>query len=255
MSLINAYSETVQQSIDVDLMDTKNVGNIILGYADYSYSQKFLCKFFDFFNKAIIENCVYVNEDKTKWYFNDKYNEVFRSFKYIDVGRYFGAVSIDEKEIVKVVSTVIIRSKNQGEKYYIGMNPRDGLRRAFEALFNLKINKKMAIATKRFSHNNDTRSVKALNYMETFPNAFVSCNFNFENNKYVKYFPNGFTLKEYVSEYLQIRGNPYDRWYTLYCGIEVPSEEQLEKVNKILNNDEVKITSENCILFNIDFGS
>jgi len=254
MSLINAYSETVQQSIDVDLMDTKNVGNIILGYADYSYSQKFLCKFFDFFTK-VIEKCVYLNEDKTKWYFNDKYDEVFRSFKYIDVGRYFGAVSIDEKEIVKVVSTVIIRSKNQGEKYYIGMNPRDGLRRAFEALFNLKINKKMAIATKRFSHNTDSRSVKALNYMESFPHAFVSCNFNFENNKYVKYFPNGFTLKEYVSEYLQIRGNPYDRWYTLYCGIEVPSEEQLEKVNKILNNDEVKITSENCILFNIDFGS
>ncbi len=257
MSLINAYSEIVQQSIDVDLMDTKNVGNIILGYADYSYSQKFLCKFFDFFNK-VIEKCVYLNEEKTKWYLDDEsFGEFIVSYlKYkTDLGRYFGAVSIDEKEIVKVLSIVIIRTKNQGEKYYIGMNPRDGLRRAFEALFDLKINKKMAIATNRFSHNNDSRSVKSVKYMKRMPFSLVNCTFNFENNKYVKYFSGGFTLKEYVSEYLQIRGNPYDRWYTLYCGTVIPSEEQLEKVNKIINDDEVKITSENCILFNIDFGS
>ncbi len=254
MSLINAYSESVQQSIDVDFMDAKNIGNMILGYADYSYSQKFLCKFLDFFNKAIIENCVYVNEDKTKWYFNDKYDEVSLFFKYKDFGKYFDPVSIEEKEIVKILRTLIVCSKNQGEKGHVGVAQRDRLRRAFEDLFNLKINKNLTIATKSFSHNSDTRSVKALNYMETIPKAFVSCNFNFEKKKYVKYFPNGFTLKEYVSEYLQIRGNPYDRWYTKYANTQIPSKKELRKVNKILKTD-MKITSENCIVFNFYFGS
>jgi hypothetical protein len=255
MSLINAYSETVQQSIDVELMDAKNIGNMILGYADYSYSQKFLCKFLHFFNK-VIENCVYLNEEKTRWYFDaKKFEEVVTDFfEYKDLRRYFDAVSIEEKEIVKILSTVITRSKSRVEKGHIGMAQRDGLSRAFEALFNLKINKKMAIATIRFSHNNDSRSVNDKTYMKRMPNSPVNCTFNFENNKYVKYFPNGFTLKEYVGEYLQIRGNPYDRWYTMYSNTQIPSKKDLRKVNKILKTD-VKITSENCILFNIDFGS
>ena len=125
-----------------------------------------------------------------------------------------------------------------------------------EALFNLKINKKMAIGTANFRHNNDKRSKNSTDYLLVVKlTDSISDTFNFENKKYVNYFAEGFTLKEYVCEYLQIRGNPYDRWYTMYDSTLIPSTNQLKKVNKIINNEEIKITDENCILFDFDFGS
>jgi hypothetical protein len=238
-SLMFSYVEPVEQSIDVDLMDVKNIANMILGYADYSYSQKFLVKFFNFFNH-IIENCVYLNKEKTEWFFVNKIEEVSRDFF---EGRkfksFFKAVSVDEKEMVEFLKKSTRANSD------------------IKALFNLKINKKTAIGMAGFKHNTDRRSVNAKEYLiksNEQKDATISCAFNFEEKKYVKYFPEGFTLKEYVSEYLQIRGNPYDRWFTMYNEATIPSEKDLEKVNKIINN-EVKITSENCILFDFDFGS
>ena len=33
------------------------------------------------------------------------------------------------------------------------------------------------------------------------------------------YSENGFTILEYLIHFLTIRGNPLDRWYTMYCGM------------------------------------
>jgi hypothetical protein len=259
MSLINAYSETVQQSIDVDLMDVKNIGNMILGYADYSYSQKFLCKFFNFFNH-IIESCVYLNKEKTAWYFEHALlEEVDSDLAFKGVRQpllWFKPVSIDEKELIKALGSFIRTAVIKETKHDPFYNKNVNNVRVSEAFFNMKINKKMAIGIESFRHNSDARSVNAKEYMGKWNmNTTITCAFNFEKNKYVKYFSEGFTLKEYVSEYLQIRGNPYDRWYTMYNEAIIPSEEHLEKVNQIINDDDVKITSENCILFDFDFGS
>lgn len=260
-SLMSSYTEPVEQSIDVVLMDVKNIGNMILGYADYSYSQKFLCKFFDFFNE-IIEKCVYLNKEKTAWYFEHALlSEAFDDLKYKGVKMshlWFKPSSIEEKELIKSLSSLIrtsIKNESNGDPF-VRRNLDDRNIKVSEAFFNMKIHKKMAIGINGLAHNTDNRSVKAKEYMGKWNmNTTLSCAFNFEKNKYVKYFPEGFTLKEYVSEYLQIRGNPYDRWYTMYHKAIIPSKEDLEKVNKIINDDDVKITSENCILFDFDFGS
>ncbi len=259
-SLMSSYVEPVEQSIDVDLMDVKNIGNMILGYADYSYSQKFLCKFFNFFNH-IIEKCVYLNKEKTAWYFEHALlEEVADDLTYKGVKQpslWFKPVSIEEKELVKALMSLIRTAYKKETKdsnpFY---NRNENNVKVSEPFFNMKIHKKMAIGIDGFSHNSDARSVKAKEYMGKWNmNTTITCAFNFEKNKYVKYFHEGFTLKEYVSEYLQIRGNPYDRWYTMYNEAIIPSEEDLEKVNQIINDDDVKITSENCILFDFDFGS
>jgi hypothetical protein len=240
MSFKLAYSQNVEQSINVDLMDVKNIGNMILGYVD-EYSQAFLVRFFNFLNK-LIEDAVYLNKEKTEWYLceldlEEITEELIKEKNCSSLQHYFSPKSFGEQDLVKEIITSVSKDKPQN-------------------ILNLKINKKLAIGINGFAHNDDSRSKRSRDFMlkEKFINdALVKVEMTYEKNKFVTYFPNGFTVKEYISEYLQIRGTPYDRHYTMYNKVVFPSPKKLEKIRELLK--ETQLEANDCILADFDFGS
>jgi len=238
MSLKLAYSQKVEESIDVDLMDCRNVGNIILGYVD-EYSQAFLSRFFNFLNK-LIEDAVYLNKEKSEWYLCELDLEeitvdLFEEKNCSSLQEYFSPKSFGEQDLVKEIIASVTEDKTQD-------------------ILNLKINKKLAVGINGFAHNDDSRARRSRDFMLKFTDdALAKCEMTYEKNKVVTYFPNGFTVKEYITEYLQIRGTPYDRHYTMYHRVVFPSPKKLEKFRELLK--EPQLETNDCILVDFDFGS
>jgi len=242
MSLKLAYAKNVEESIDVDLMDCRNVGNIILGYVD-EYSQAFLVRFFNFLN-TFIENSVYLNKKKGEWYvvepeIEEIVQDLLEEKRCSSLRKYFSPKSFGEKDMVNEIIAAI-------DEYN------------FEPILNLKINKKLAVGINGFAHNDDhrcrTRPGRTHKMQEEYlRDTLAKGEFKFEENKFVAYFPNGFTVREYIGEYLNIRGTPYDRWYTKYRKVVFPSANKLEKIREILK--ETQLESNDCILVDFDFGS
>ena len=242
MSFKLAYSEKVEESIDVDLMDCRNVGNIILGYAD-DYSQAFLVRFFNFLNK-LIEDSVYLNKEKTEWYLNQPDLEEITEYlledlleekRFSSLEQYFSPKSFGEKDLAKEIIEAIVDENIQG-------------------ILNLKINKKLAVGINGFAHNDDARARRSRDYKLTdLSEVIAKGEMTYEKNKFITYFPNGFTIREYIGEYLQIRGTPYDRHYTMYDKVVFPSPKKLEKIREMLK--EPHLESNDCILVDFDFGS
>jgi len=240
MSFKLAYSQNVEESIDVDLMDVKNIGNIILGYAD-NYSQAFLVRFFNFLNK-LIEDAVYLNKEKTEWYLceldlEEITEELIEEKNCSSLQYYFSPKSFGEQDLVKQIITSVAEDKPQN-------------------ILNLKINKKLAVGINGFAHNDDSRARRSRDFIlkgKHTDDALAKGDMTYEKNKFVAYFPNGFTVKEYIAEYLQIRGTPYDRHYTMYHKVVFPSPKKLEKIKELLK--ETQLESNDCILVDFDFGS
>ena len=240
MSFKLAYSEKVEESIDVDLMDCRNVGNIILGYAD-DYSQAFLVRFFNFLNK-LIEDSVYLNKEKTEWYLceldlEEIAEELIEQKNCSSLQYYFSPKSFGEQDLAKGIIEAIAEDK-----------PQD--------ILNLKINKKLAVGINGFAHNDDIRARRSRDFIlkgKHTENALAKVEMTYEKNKFITYFPNGFTIREYIGEYLQIRGTPYDRHYTMYDKVVFPSPKKLEKIREMLK--EPHLESNDCILVDFDFGS
>lgn len=240
MSVKLAYAEKVEESIDVDLMDCRNVGNIILGYAD-DYSQAFLVRFLHFLNR-FIETAVYLNKKEGKWYvvepeIEEIVQDLLEEKRCSSLQKYFSPKSFGEKDITKEIIT--------------GVNEYD-----WQRILNLKINKKLAVGINGFAHNDDRRSRTARTHKmqeEYLTESLAEGEFTFEKNKFITYFPNGFTVKEYIGEYLNIRGTPYDRHYTMYHKVVFPSPNKLEKIREMLK--ETQLESNDCILVDFDFGS
>ncbi len=237
MSLKLAYSQKVEESIDVDLMDCRNVGNIILSYAD-DYSQAFLSRFFNFLNK-FIEDAVYLNKEKSEWYlcdfdFGEITEELLEEKRCSSLEKYFSPKCFGEKDIV----SQLIKSIDEDN---------------VEGILNLKINKKLAVGINGFAHNDDSRAKRSEDFkLIWLDEVFVKSEFKVEN-KVVAYFPTGFTVKEYIGEYLNIRGTPYDRHYTMYHRVVFPSPKKLEKFRELLKEPQLEIND--CILVDFDFGS
>jgi len=238
MSFKLAYSQNVEQSIDVDLMDVKNIGNMILGYVD-EYSQAFLVRFFKFLN-TLIETSVYLNKEKTEWYLceldlQEITEELLEEKKISSLQYYFSPKSFGEQDLVKEIIAFVAEDKPQN-------------------ILNLKINKKLAVGINGFAHNDDSRARRSRDFMLKFTDdALAKGEMTYEKNKVVAYFPNGFTVKEYIAEYLQIRGTPYDRHYTMYNKVVFPSPKKLEKFRELLK--EPQLEANDCILVDFDFGS
>ncbi len=213
----------------------------VLGYVN-DYSQAFLVRFFNFLNK-FIETSIYLNKEKTEWYLCEvDFERIFiflleeTEVSDFDFHQFCSPKSSDEYDLVNEVCRAISEEK-----------PQD--------ILNLKINKKLAFGINGFKHNDDSRSIKSKNFLKekNIVQALTKGEMTFDKNKVVAYFQDGFTVREYISEYLQVRGNPYDRWYTMYGDVVFPSKKKLEKMKELLNNSE--INSNDCILFDFDFGS
>ena len=238
MSFKLAYSQKVEESIDVDLMDTKNIGNMILGYAD-DYSQAFLTRFFRFLN-TVIETSVYLNKKNGEWYLceldlEEIVQDLIEEKNCSSLQYYFSPKSFGEQDLVKEIIASVAEDKPQN-------------------ILNLKINKKLAVGINGFAHNDDDRSRRSRDFkLKYIDEALAKGEFKFEKNKFITYFPTGFTVKEYIGEYLNVRGTPYDRHYTMYNKVIFPSPKKLEKIREILK--ETQLEANDCILFDFNFGS
>lgn len=243
MSFNLAYSEKIEESIDVDLMDCRNVGNIILGYAD-GYSQDFLVRFFHFLN-TFIESVVYLDKNKGEWYvvepeIDEIVQELLDERRCSSLKKYFSPKTLEEKDLANKLIKAIGNYNDQD-------------------ILNLKINKKLAVGINGFAHNYDPIRYKIISARthkmqeEYLRDSSANGKFVFEKDKFVTYFPNGFTVKEYIGEYLNIRGTPYDRHYTRYKKVILPSQKSLEKIREILNKPHLE--ANDCILVDFDFVS
>ena len=238
MSFKLAYSQKVEESIDVDLMDTKNIGNMILGYAD-DYSQAFLTRFFRFLN-TVIETSVYLNKKNGEWYLceldlEEIVQDLIEEKNCSSLEHYFSPKSFGEQDLVKEIIASVAEDKPQN-------------------ILNLKINKKLAVGINGFAHNDDDRSRRSRDFkLKYIDEALAKGEFKFEKNKFITYFPNGFTVREYIGEYLNVRGTPYDRHYTMYNKVIFPSPKKLEKIREMLK--ETQLEANDCILFDFNFGS
>ncbi len=198
---------------------------------------------FNFLN-TFIESSVYLNKKKGEWYvvepeIEEIVEDLLEEKRCSSLQEYFSPKSFGEKDMVKEIIAAI-------DEYN------------FEPILNLKINKKLAIGINGFAHNNDSRcrSIPARTHKmqeEYLRDTLAKGEFKFEENKFVAYFPNGFTVREYIGEYLNIRGTPYDRHYTMYHKVVFPSPKKLEKIREMLK--EPHLESNDCILADFDFGS
>ena len=92
----------------------------------------------------------------------------------------------------------------------------------FTDFLEVKINQPILLLNPVFL-NTDSRSVRSKDYrisskLET-SDTFIytsKLNVDLKKPKFDIYCPNGFTIYEYLIHFLTIRGNPMDRWYTMY---------------------------------------
>ena len=120
--------------------------------------------------------------------------------------------------------------------------------------------------------NEDHRSTRATDYLYNLDDNQNKVNlFMFEIGKRIVpnfdiYSENGFTILEYLIHFLRIRGNPLDRWYTMYCGMSDRSSFQPgkhgyktvvdfeKKYTQLVQNNEIK-SDYITLYFSFDHGS
>ena len=207
-----------------------------------NYSQNFLVRIFHFLN-TFIEYGVYLDMKKGEWYVVEPeidviVQELLDERRCSSLKKYFSPKSLEEKDLADKLIEAIIDENIQG-------------------ILNLKINKKLAVGINGFAHNYDpirykTRLARIYKMQEEYlRDSSANGEFVFEKDKFVAYFPNGFTVKEYIGEYLNIRGTPYDRHYTKYKKVIFPSQKSLEKIREM--SKEPHLESDDCILVDFDF--
>jgi hypothetical protein len=118
--------------------------------------------------------------------------------------------------------------------------------------------------------NEDRRSTRATDYLYSQTNN-EDIEFTYEIGKRILpnfdiYSENGFTILEYLIHFLTIRGNPLDRWYTMYCGMNDRSNYKPrkhgynnvikfeEKYSKMAQNNKIK-DDYVTLYFSFDHGS
>jgi len=118
--------------------------------------------------------------------------------------------------------------------------------------------------------NQDNRSTSSTSYLFRQTND-ENIEFMYEIGKRIIpnfdiYSENGFTILEYLIHFLTIRGNPLDRWYTLYCGMKDRSKFKPrkhgynnvikfeEKYSKLVQDNKIK-SDYITLYFSFDHGS
>lgn len=134
--------------------------------------------------------------------------------------------------------------------------------------FNVKIKQPILLINPVFL-NTDSRSVRSKSFLYKKNDEYI---YSFDLNKPITtkfdiYCPDGFTILEFLVHILTIRGNPLDRWYTMFSdcvdrkyynyssrfGYKGVLEFE-EKYNKMIKNDKIKNNFE-TIYISFDHGS
>lgn len=255
----HVYPQIVEYIDAVQYMDAKNIAHIINGYLDYSISKPFLALYLSTIGK-MFDDYVIADDSRKNVYIVDYPDaDTFVQYDFDlswDNYALTNTFSIQEHWLVCqliqfLTSLYFTEYKRLYPIEYTYFTSEPFVLHNKNDLLLLKIQKSTAFINND-GHNSDPRSTLANDYKYNPACYSIKKHIALDKritNEYDIYFPEGFTIEDYLIAILKLRGCIYDRWYTLFSGVEkkVPSKIH-PKVNKSYSPEE-------CLYLILDHGS
>ena len=259
----------------VPYMDAKNIWRVIDEYLDYTVSKPFLNLYLSMIGK-LFDHCIKVDDSKTNVYITE-YPDIETLYDHDydeDFNIYMNTNTLSSMEhwlLCQFIQFLDLCSNNKTSSFFTTYTQKYPNEYSFFTSGSFLIHDvnsflstsipKSTVFINYIGHNTDSRSTRANEYKYNPKKDSFKKHIVLENPIVALdsiYFPNGFSIFEYLISILRLRGCIYDRWYTLFCEVEDINIRSMQKpwmdrINKIKNDN--KYTEDECVYLTIDHGS